>query len=222
MIVVYYPYKDDKNMPSKPYMKYYEDKGLISISGYAKSKTDTQYSLYTISIENCVPVFKFIDDTKHHVCIFYVKYMVGQDMKHVTARISCMHSVIYVYEPVAVRIGIRSMALGKFKMSVFKPLYLATAIVKSSHHIVFKNEEIKTDQVFNETYCKETLDLIKRDYPDFNTIPLANEQQPNRAFFISKQLEWNAIPPLITDEYIKRINSFITQNKIRLPISFLK
>lgn len=209
-------------MPSKPYMRYYDDKGLISINGYGRSPITNKYTRYTISIENCIPVFRFIDDIEHHTRIFYVKYMVGQDMEHVTARISCMNSVIYVYEPVIVRFDVCSMIFGKFKMSVFKPLFLATAFVKSSHHIVFESEEIMTNQVFNETYSKETLDSIRRNYPNFNSMPLEKEQRPDRAFFISKQLEWNAIPPLITDEYVERVNSHILPGKRKIPASFLK
>lgn len=190
-----------------------------------------------IAAENVSPSSWIIDESKEHVVTYYFKYMVGQGMKHVPARITCNGNVIYIYKPVMVVLDAFSLFHGKFKISIFEQFTIKHSILMSNHYIVNYKTFIRIDTVCNIQYADELLRTLKRSYPEFNSCSLqnecpyvsslcqcanaqananvnanVNETCPN----MSPQIKpWvlNAIPPLVTKKYMQNV-----KKSCRLPL----
>ena len=225
MLVISFPYKEGfKDLQNSNY-------DIPTCTEFICGPLDNKNRNVVIAAENVSPSSWIIDESEKHVVTYYFKYMVGQGMKHVPARITCNGNVIYIYRPVIVTLDVYSLFHGKFKISIFEQFTIKNSILMSNHYIVNFKTFIRIDTVCNIQYADELLKTLSKQYPEFNSCSLQNEypyvstlcanvnaqtnanaEYPNAVQQI-KPWVLNAIPPLVTKKYMQNV-----KKNCRLPL----
>lgn len=240
MLVISFPYREG----FKDFLR--SDYDIPTCTEFIFGPLDEKNQNVVIAAENVSPPSWILDESKDHVLTYYCKYMVGQGMKHVPARITCNGNVIYIYKPVMVVLDAFSLFHGKFKISVFKQFSMKNVIFNSNHYIATHKTSIKIDTVCNIDYANELLEKLSKEFPEFNLYSLqnapyplqdiecpqanantvqandvqANDFQANAECLQIKPWVLNAIPPLVTRRYMQNIRKNYKLPLKEIDISF--